>query len=409
MRRVRKLIKGRTIYDRALFDTLLGPTRSISAVQAQGTIGSDWITAVETAQETQWTAYTYNGNPTYTTITAPTGSGWCIAYYFYYGRSDVYFALYKMGGYANTTYLDRGQALAQFHYDDYYGPNYHSGSGLLHHNQMNKSMALLYAITGNSNVLAALGKNGDQTVGLWNRASMAVQVYGPSVPWSFPTLKQMDPRMKGKTLELYVLCHICNAPSTGGPGGFPGGNNWLTKAEEALEDLLDAQDVTGCWRDMSEAEFAGYDPFYPNKPFMAGILMDALIFYYDNIDADSRIPTAIEAQLDYFETGGSYTGNTGPLWVPAQDSWKYLEFTDDGSDPGGTAGIEALNGLISQSCAFLYRVNGTAAWKTRCEEALVSANAYTDYMGIESFAVKQYNETFTRSYKTWPWLYGASS
>jgi hypothetical protein len=429
------------MFSQFLFDKLMGPTRLLTDV-ANDPSGAAWTETFLDGEAYSWPTFTYNGAPFF-----PTGStGFALRSLNYYSRADCYAAFYKMGGYTNTDFYDRMVLHAQYHFDTFYEPN---RSRISPFDQMNKEMALLYAALGTEDVLNCIAE-----IGNWNRYEQTifeggysdVMVYevDPSAlflntdktpdAWQFTAA--MDPRTKARALESFVLCHMLNAPyraTTGGLGIPP--LTWEQYAAQQLEDILATQDPTGSWRECASPAWGNYntsgftggygsvpggmgtlaspmiDPMFPVKPFESGLMHDALSFYYDNMDEDPRIVTAIEASMDYLYDGGSWSGNTGPLWVPAQKGFKYVEFAG-GWEGYSSAGDRALNSMILQGASFLYRVTGSALWKSRAEDALSNVTNWSDighYETTQDVYQKLLNQHFSRSYKAWPDLYGESS
>src|SRR5215204_3842982 len=117
----------------ALFDTIFGPTMSLTEVAALGTLGTNWINLFTTAENYQWIGNAQSG------ANLPGIDARNAQYGYYYGRDICYWSFYKMGGYTNPTYLDRGLAWSLDYYNGYYGPN----PGIQEWIHMGKSMALL--------------------------------------------------------------------------------------------------------------------------------------------------------------------------------------------------------------------------------------------------------------------------
>lgn len=415
-----------TIVHQALFDTLIGPTLTRTEIAALPN-GPYWLNGFDVNFADQWTRYTYNGNPTYTQLTSPKGSDYMIAFGNYYGRDHAYAAMYKMSGYSNQTYLDRATQLAQYHFDSYFSLN---PNGVNPFQQMNMSMALLYAITGDEAVRTAFGNMAEYNAQIWYPKlanivytdSMAIK-YQPAsdnpyyVNGVWVGVDYPDPRSRARPFESFLLADLMGAPSP--DLGF----NWNTYAQNALTQILAGQDPTGTWRDPGNVAWQNWllsdkngvggwgtkadpmlGPTFAAKPFEAGMIHDAFQMYYDMKIADSRIPPAMLASMNYMQNGGSYTNNTGPLYVTAQKCYKYVEFA--GHDEGYSVnGSTILNGFLVNNAAFLYRQGYGDAWKTLAEN-LMSVIVPTDLVSSGSWSSKEPNQVYSRSYKAWPMLYG---
>lgn len=116
----------------------------------------------------------------------------------------------------------------------------------------------------------------------------------------------MDNRIQGRVLLSLVLAHQIGAPD---PSGATGGTYWSDKAKVALNAILGTQTTAA-------GKFRGAYQFksscYANKPFMVGILNDALTRYHDlsenaasplygtlSLEDKARILKAVELSADY--------------------------------------------------------------------------------------------------------------
>jgi hypothetical protein len=369
------------MFNQAMFDNILGDTTPIADVQAYSPIGTAWWNRLNNAVEAHWTFYGVSGN----------GHGDAGTLVWQYDRVYLYYALYKMSGYTNTAYRDRARATA-----DYYVNNYLVSNGYLPtiwFSEM-KGVALYYAETGNATALSALGNSHEVR------------------PWV-------------RSFEAVLMCHLASAPSTGHPNGFPGGNDWAVKAQFGLNRLLACQYADGGWRAHDTRHYEGVqdaggnwtEPGFPwyVRPFYNGLATNILIQYYHSVSADSRIPTAVQANAEFMFGNNFVQGTSG--WVPGPDgngnrnSFKYLEAADwdeHNGDPLGTPrvnGAPDLNGLIVNAYAFAYQQTGNSIWKGRTDLILSGATTYAN-LDLQGHAGKRLNESFAFAWKAFPMLLG---
>ena len=183
----------------------------------------------------------------------------------------------------------------------------------------------------------------------------------------------------------------------------------LTAAQEARRDFCfeDLFRIVDWWFTSATASYV--------RPFMVGILMRALIEYYEHVDADSRIPTAITTCL---------TALIDPnLYIAANKTFYYTDRDGTGQpwgspdldrDPDGTPD---LNMLIAPAFAWLYSITGTASWATYAQDLFDgSVPVYSGgfwqsgaYLGSQDSSNpngKQLNQQLVWHQKLWDYLEG---
>jgi len=97
---------------------------------------------------------------------------------------------------------------------------------------------------------------------------------------------------------------------------------------------------------IDEEFISNSDPY--QKPFMTGLLMEALIQYYEE-SKDPRVPPAIKAAVD---------GLWDRAWIPAKKSF-YYESTQ------ATLASPDLNLLIAPAYAWMYKLTGDPVYQQR--------------------------------------------
>ncbi len=182
----------------------------------------------------------------------------------------------------------------------------------------------------------------------------------------------MDNRVQARVLESFLYAQELSAPSQAQPG-----RDWGALLHKSLDAILATQSADGAYRFMQPLQ-QGY-----NKPFMVGLLNDALIRYYEMFDADPRIPDAIRKSIDYMWAND---------WVSSAKAFKYIEGTVAGE--GDATPAPDLNNLIVNGFGFIYKLTGDATYKDR-GDAVFTGGVDNAWLA----GSKQFNEEYTSSYK----------
>ncbi|CAA9319918.1 MAG: hypothetical protein AVDCRST_MAG40-1408, partial [uncultured Gemmatimonadaceae bacterium] len=114
-----------------------------------------------------------------------------------------------------------------------------------------------------------------------------------------------------------------------------------------------------------------------NKPFMVGLLNDAMVRYYNLFDRDARILPSIKKSADYMWAND---------WDANKQAFRYL--TGEGE------GQPDLNNLIVSGYGFVYQQTRDVTYKTRGDAAFASGVAGAWYNGS-----KQFNEVYHNSFR----------
>jgi hypothetical protein len=179
--------------------------------------------------------------------------------------------------------------------------------------------------------------------------------------------QDIDNRVQARVLEAFLYAKKIGAPSAAG-------HNWDSLLHTTLDKILATQAADGAYR------FANTGGNV--KPFMVGVLNDALIDYYTMYEADPRILSAVKRSLDYLWS---------KTWDEASQSFKYLE-SAYGGEPADPA--PDLNNLISSGFGWVYKMTGDVTYKERGDK--VFAGGVT---GAWLAGSKQFNQEYTTSYK----------
>ncbi len=143
----------------------------------------------------------------------------------------------------------------------------------------------------------------------------------------------------------------------------------------ALDAILRSQAQDGAFR-FTRVQCGGA------KPFMTGMLVDALIDYHDQHEADPRIPPAIARAVDYLWTR---------TWDEASQSFWYLErdCQDEKREPAPDLNLMIVNGF-----GFTYARTGDAVWRERGDRIFAA--------GVEKSwlqASKAFNQSYATAYR----------
>lgn len=284
----------------------------------------------------------------------------------YYDRSRIFYVGWARTG--DASFLERAHELALD-----YRRNYIEANGFkptAHWSQLT-GLALHCLITGDVQSGEAVGRVADFF----------------STPNYIKTLSdlrgEMDNRIQARTLEAFLLAWQIGAPSLGisdiqtdgSDWGIPGGNDWAKLLRAALGRILASQSPDGAYR-FQQVQCG------QNKPFMVGMLNDALIQYYDHFEEDPRILPAIKKSLDYL-----WEKN----WNAKAQAFVYLEGPCEDNDMGPAPD---LNNLILNGFGWVYRQTGDVTYRTRGDSVLEGA-----VKGAWLAGSKQFNQTYTTSYK----------
>jgi hypothetical protein len=309
----------------------------------------------------------------------------------YYDRAAIYYVWWARTG--RSTYLERANALALDYRRNYLEkaamPYTYNASTYWH---MPLGLALHYLVTGDEKSRLAVGYSAEWVGGphtlreLDKKTTMPLpstartqSPIGGSLP-STITVGTAENRWRARVLQAYVLSHAIAAPQ-GGPatkqvGTVPG--TWAEKAKVALDKILSIQNPDGSYRDEQSGG--------AEKPFMDGLLNDALILYYQFVARDPRIISAVRRNLDY---------NWANTWLG--DSFAYYEWSYtspvDPSWAGGRYAAGDLNGLLVGAFGWVYAQTKDVKYRDRGDE--IFSTITSAYLG----GSKQFNQSYASSYR----------
>ncbi|MDW6023072.1 hypothetical protein SAZ10_15025 [Mesorhizobium sp. BAC0120] len=340
--------------------TLIGPMTSSSETTALGGEFAKYEQDFATYSDQHW---------------ASDGSNWEASNY--YDRAYIDYVAYARTG--DEKYLNQADAIVSDYVKNYVEPN---NFGVASWWSMPKGIAAHYLLHGDQESLDAIGKMADQAVNPWNTENNWANLFDPH---------QAEGREQARTLETLTQAIILDAPSNGVPNiqangedwGVQGGNDFKALAKSLVDKILtsDFQHADGSRPNYVEGTTADGSPI--DKPFMNGLMNDALINYYEQVDADPRIVDFIKANLDY-------------MWTHEWDaSAKAFQYMDENSSNGTEATPSPdLNMLVVNGFGFVYQHTGDATYLERGDEVFAG--------GVEGNWLdgsKQFNQEYATSYK----------
>ncbi|WP_394885685.1 calcium-binding protein (plasmid) [Mesorhizobium sp. AaZ16] len=314
-----------------LLGSLVGPIVSVSESSSLGGAFARYEQDFATYSDSHWAA---------------DGTDWASANY--YDRAFINYVWYERTG--EEVYLERGNAIAADYLKNYVEANDY---GVASWWSMPKGIAAHYLLNGDQASLSAIGKMADQVVNPWNTENNWANLFDPH---------QSEGREQARALETLTQAILIDAPSVGVPNiqpngedwGVSGGNDFRALAKSLVEKILSS----GFQRaDGSRPHFvdgAAPDGAPIDKPFMNGLMNEALMNYYEQVEADPRIVSFIKANLDY-------------MWANEWDATaKAFQYIDETSATGEEDVPAAdLNMLIVNGFGFVYKHTGDATYLER--------------------------------------------
>jgi hypothetical protein len=270
----------------------------------------------------------------------------------YYDRAMIYYVWWARTG--NATYLDRANQLALSHRAYVESAHYRPQPYLL----MVDGLALHAIVTGDPRSRLAV-------------ATLADKMAAPSEYWARVvgdwSNVDLDARTQSRVLNTVLAAWYLRAPSTLGL-------DYAQRLRVLMPAILGTQASDGAFRFTSDCS--------QSKPFMTGMLNDALERYYTLFEADARIPAAVKRAVDYM-----WSAN----WDAASGQFRYRDDHCNGEPPYLTGD---LNNLVVTGYAFTAKVTGDRSYMTKAD-AIFTGGVY----GAWLTGTKQFNQQYTTSYR----------
>jgi hypothetical protein len=303
---------------------------SVSAIQAKGGAWATFEATYAAQQELRWWTDGVNADANY------------------YDRAMIYYVWWARTG--NATYLERGHQLALNARAYLESANYQMQPYLL----MIDGIALHAMLTGDQRSATAV-------------ARIADYLGGSHSPWPAALAENangsIDSRSQARVLTTLLSARLLNVAS-------PSGDDWGARLRVTLGYILRSQSADGAYRWSGQC--------YGNKPFMTGMLNDALIRYHTSFEPDARIPDAVKRAVDYM-----WSAN----WVPSTQGFLY-------QDGACTEGASAdLNQLIVSGFGFVARQTGDASYFAK-GDAVFNGGVALSYLN----SPKHFNQNYSAAF-----------
>ena len=276
----------------------------------------------------------------------------------FYDRAMIYYVWWARTG--NATYLDRANKLAVQARTDIESWNYYP----LTYNLMLDGVALHALVTGDARSALTVAKVADNLANPHGWFSYVAGHAGDA---------EGDSRNSARILNGVLDAQLLKVKS-------PAGYNYAALLPDLAHRIIGTQSADGAYRWPNQCNF--------DKPFMTGMLNEALIRYYTSFQADRQIVPAVQKAVDYMWAHD---------WVPADQGFRYIGSPNGCSNPssGGTGGATAdLNSLIVSGFAFVAKQTGDASYLTKGDAAFAGAVKSAWLPGP-----KQFNQAYTSSYR----------
>jgi len=272
----------------------------------------------------------------------------------YYDRAMIYYAWWMRTG--EVEYWRRATAMALAYRKDYLEANGYNASA---HWLQIEGVELHYLLTGDEASRTAVGREGD----LFN------------LPYYMDNLGDVngpiDNRSQARVLLALLTAWRLDAPSQSG-------TIWRDRLPLALTRILATQGADGAYHFTSMTAQCGY-----NKPFMVGLLNDAMIKYSQTYSADTRIPGAVQRAVDYMWAHD---------WNPTGRAFIYLDGPCPGYDEGQVPAPD-LNNIIVTGFGWTYQQTGQSVYRDHAEAIFAGAVSQAWLSGS-----KQFNENYTTGF-----------
>lgn len=289
----------------------------------------------------------------------------------YYDRAKIYYVWWARTG--KPEYLARANALALDYRKNYIEANaYHVATWW----SMLGGVTLHYLVTGDECSRLAVGKVADGAVAPYVRENNWANLVDPEA---------FDGRDQSRFLQAILYAALIDAPSLGVPNiqpngedwGVSGGNDWRALLPEILGRILTTQAPTGARR---YKDACGHD-----KPFMNGLLNDALIEYDALFVDDPRILPFIKANLDYM---------WNHEWLEKDRAFKYLEVRCGDDPENGPVPAPDLNNLIVNGFGWIFSRTRDETYRQRGDAIFAGGSEQAYLVGG-----KMFNQNYASSYK----------
>ena len=151
--------------------------------------------------------------------------------------------------------------------------------------------------------------------------------------------------------------------------------DWVEAARADLPLILSTQTPEGSYRFPSSC--------YESSNFMAGLLNDALLLYYEVIEPDNRIESAVRKSIDWL---------WATQWQSSKLTFNYYSGLCEGK--GSTTPSPDLNGFFLEAWGWMYRRTGDQNFREQADLILQGG-----VQGAWLYGPKQFNEHYHHSWR----------
>jgi hypothetical protein len=270
----------------------------------------------------------------------------------FYDRAMIYYVWWARTGHA--PYLERAHQLALNHRAYIEAQSFNPQP----FNLMVDGVVLHALLTGDARSATAVQR-------------VAEQYTTPGTYWATVVGNVAEPDLDGRS-QARVLGAALGAWYLAPAGASR--DAWAARLRPLLTKLLATQGADGAYRFRNQCG--------QSKPFMTGMMNEALIRYHSLFEADARITPAVQRAVDYLWAHD---------WVPAASGFRYIGNWCNGDNPEPTAD---LNNLIVTGFGFVAKMTGDASYVTRGDAVFTGA-----VQGAWLTGTKQFNQQYTSSYR----------
>ncbi|GJG87961.1 hypothetical protein tb265_31420 [Gemmatimonadetes bacterium T265] len=315
----------------------------VAAVQAKGGVYARYESNFSKYEQYQWTL-TANGIDS-TSFEAN-----------FYDRAMIYYVWWARTG--DATYLDRANKLAVSARTYLEGLKYYP----MTYNMMLDGVALHALVTGDQRSATTVAKVADNLANPNGWFSYVAGHAGDA---------EGDSRNSARILAAVLDAYLLKVNS-------PAGYNYAKLLPDLERRILATQSADGAYRWPNQCN--------SDKPFMTGMLNDALIRYYTSFQPDTHIPGAVKKAVDYLWAND---------WVAGSQGFRYLGAYCSNPNSGGTNGpTPDLNSLIVSGFSFVAKHTGDASYNAKADAVFAGGVASAWLNGP-----KQFNQAYTASYR----------
>jgi hypothetical protein len=206
-----------------------------------------------------------------------------------------------------------------------------SGYSYQPHNDALHGVALHYLLTGDPESRTAVGRVAGNFHSVW-----------------VPSLGDIDASFTDSRVQSRVLLSAVLAWQLGNAPPLYGGTDWNVQARADVDAILSTQQADG--------SFIYNANCYGSLNFMTGMVLEALIKHHTLVEADARIPTAVERAVAYLWDAE---------WVGGERAFRYHSLDVCWGQTGNQQPQVDLNAYFPLPFYWVFAQTGAATWRDR--------------------------------------------